>query len=932
MQAPACFFSHEVIDPLWVNLYDMKRVIPLYLFVTCTFFACDDDNIGNDPGSLVDSGAVDARVVDAGGDADAGAVDFAIDGGQIIDSEVEDAAHPDARVADFGPPDAAWPPCRPEPPESMLRRPGLDPDDDDAPFLTLSGRATTPAGPNLVVEGFPTSALAHPSIEVAYVTIASNDDRRLLVLSLGGPEAPPAVLQEVDRGEAFHGMALSPDGGTLYASGGPNGQVDVFQIAEAGTVEPMGAIEVGGYPSGLSISPDGDTLWVGMFDQGEVAEVDLGARAVTRRFPTGGGAIWDVLHLPAQGQLYAAHVGGDTIAVVDLEAGALASALPVPTAPMSLVAHPDGSAVWAAVSGSDVVARIDPAEGTVTDWVAVAEPDLVSAEGAPLPHSNVNALSFDPTTGRLYAARGADNAVAVLETAPLRLLGSIPSGWYPAGVSLRAESGHLVIAEGKGGGAGPSEGRSAKNRLKGSFTVVDLATLDLEAATAQVSANFQRPREAWPVSCEGEAFPIPTEIGRSSPIEHVILVVKENKTFDCVFGDLDDARVDVDPSLLRWGEEITPNLHALARTFNVSDNFYTNAPNSDTGHLLLTGTHLTEYAERIWIEENRTGDFLGFQLGEPVIPDVGNLFTWLVDHGVSIRIYGEIVGTLAATAEGRRVVAFSDNQFPGGPFANYRTPDAEKAQYVADKIAEGELAQFTFLLLPNDHTVGTQAGAQTPESMVADNDYAVGLLVDALSHSELWAKSAIMVLQDDPQGCQDHVEAHRSFVLVISPWGRRGYVSHALGSFMSVFATIEAIFGVPPLGRPDAAASPLWDMFTAEPDFTPFDAIPRRIQPEENPGDAPGGEKSARMDWRSPDRNAELAPLLDAYRLWKMGRISRGEADRRIANIEGSTAPEWWEELEEEAEEDSTAFDIDWGRYLEWRRAQGLPPPGRPGW
>lgn len=839
------------------------------------------------------------------------------------DGGISDAEIADAEIADAEIPDAAWPPCVIDPPEAMLRRPGAGEGEDD-PFLTLAGRVAEGAGPSVVVEGFPASALAHPTLPVTYVAITSSDDRRLMAIEHSG--GAPTVLQDIDRGQAFHGLALQRDGATLYAAGGLTGAVDVYTVDAGGRLTHSGEISTGGYTSGLALSEDERTLWVGLFDQGEIVEVDLGSRAVTRRIATGGGGVWSVIHLPRLNQLYASHPGGDTLAVIDLEAGALANSLPVPTAPMGLVADAAGANVYAAISGSDVVARVDPAAGEIVDWVAVAEADLTDGAGAPLPHSNVNALTLDETTGRLYAARGADNAVSVLQISPMQVVGALPAGWYPAGVAVHPQDQRLIIAEGKGGGAGPSEGRSAKNRLKGSVTAVDLAAVDLAATTASVSAHYNHPRAVWPVACDGRAFPIPTDPARTSPIKHVILVVKENKTFDCVFGDLEDERVDADPSLVRWGEGVTPNLHALARAFNISDNFYANAPNSDTGHLLLTGTHLTEYAERIWIEEQRSDQFLGFQLGQPVTPNIGNLFTWLVDHGTSVRIYGEIVGTLARTEDGRRAVELSDNRFPGGPFANFRTPDTDKAQYVIDRVNEGELADFTYLLLPNDHTLGTQPGAQTPESMVADNDYAVGLLVDAVSHSPYWPETAIIVLQDDPQGCQDHVEAHRSFVLVISPWARRGYVSKAHGSFMSIFATLEAIFGVPPLGRPDAAASPLWDMFTATPDFTPYDALPRQVPPMENPEVGLGGAHSARMDWRSPDRNAGLAPLLDAYRLWRMGRISKREAERRIRDLEGTTDAEWWEELEEEAEEEAEAFDADWARYRAWRAAHGLPP------
>ncbi|MCA9559459.1 MAG: hypothetical protein KC583_12940, partial [Myxococcales bacterium] len=395
----------------------------------------------------------------------------------------------------------------------------------------------------------------------------------------------------------------------------------------------------------------------------------------------------------------------------------------------------------------------------------------------------------------------------------------------------------------------------------------------------------------------------------------------------CVFGDFDDPRVDRDPELSRWGEAITPNQFALARQFALSDNFYTEVQTSDAGHLLLTGGHLTEFVERTWIESSRLDRFFGFQLKPSAQPSMGNLFTHLIDHGVSIRIFGEIVGMFVSSQTGPRPVNFSDQRYPGGAFFNMGVKDETKARHVIAQIEAGELAQFTFLSLPNDHTYGTDPGKPTPESMVSDNDYAVGLVVEALSKSPFWPQTAVIILEDDPQGCEDHVDAHRSILLLASPYAKRGHVSKVHGSFISVFATINAILGVPPMGRPDAAVPPLYDMFTADRDLTPFEALPRQVPDALNPPDGPGGEKSARMNFGSPDREPDLAVVLDAYRLWKMGRISRAEADRRVEAAE--IGPERREMLEEEAEEESTAFDLDWPLYQQWRAQQGLPPAER---
>ncbi|MCA9543275.1 MAG: hypothetical protein KC613_02765, partial [Myxococcales bacterium] len=439
----------------------------------------------------------------------------------------------------------------------------------------------------------------------------------------------------------------------------------------------------------LALSPDGAHLWVARLDRGQVVQVDTATGEALAAVDTDQIMAWQLAWVPGTDgdSLWASDLEGETVAVIDPAQGVLVRSIPLPTSPAGLAVAPDGGTVWAAVSGSDVVVALDPATGDVTDTVAVAEADLVDASGAPRANSNVNALAFDAETGRLYASRGADNAVSVLSTDPLAVLGALPTAWYPTALALDTRAGLLVVVEGKGGGVGPSEGQGAKQRFQGSVTRVDLAAVDLAQATAQVSANFQRPRAAWGADpCPDQFFPVPTRAGERSPIEHVVLIVKENKTFDCVFGDLGDPRAAADPAYVRWGEAITPNQHALARAFALGDNFYTDTPNSDSGHSMLTGVHLTEFAERMWIEDVRSGDFSDFPVSAATVPDVGNLFTHLVDHGVSLTIYGEIVGTFATAANGERMIQYSDTRYPGGPFTNYGVTDEAKAAYVIEKL------------------------------------------------------------------------------------------------------------------------------------------------------------------------------------------------------------------------------------------------------
>lgn len=277
---------------------------------------------------------------------------------------------------------------------------------------------------------------------------------------------------------------------------------------------------------------------------------------------------------------------------------------------------------------------------------------------------------------------------------------------------------------------------------------------------------------------------------------------------------------------------------------------------------------------------------------------------------------------------------FSDPNYPGGPFYNLGARDADRAQYVVDQMNTNGLARFTYVLMPNDHTGGVTPGNPTPEAQVADNDYGVGLLVEGLSNSPYWENTVIFVLEDDPQGCTDHVDSHRSFLFAISPWAKRNHVSHVNTNYQSVFATITRIIGVPPMGRPDASSAPLWDLFTATPDFTPWTAVPREI-PESKirSADVPGAQESMRMDFRGPDRNEDLGIVLDNYRLWQMGRITEQEARDRIARgIESRPAigslgdddfEEAAEERHEEAEEEVFSFDLEYERYVEWARSRG---------
>jgi DNA-binding beta-propeller fold protein YncE len=773
------------------------------------------------------------------------------------------------------------PDCVAEPPPEAMLRMGTN---EDGTLLVPGGRRITPAGDNWALPGFPADIVPHPTLDVAYVTSTARYVRSLSTIDFSTGE----VVQEIDREGAFFGLEVAPDGSRVYAAGGGANRLDSYDVAADGTLTEAGSLSLQRHPSGTAISDDGATLWVGQWrgtgvgdnKTSVVYEIDTATMTELRQL-TVPLWTWDVAWVPMRDELYVSTLDDIGLAVVDLASGTTVAEIEVPISSAGLAVADDGSRVWAAIAGSDEVVAIDTATREIAARSFVGE--LEDGAGAVLHDSNVNAVAYDPASELVYATRGSDNAVSVLDASTLDLRGAIPSGWYPTDVAFAPDGARLLVAEGKGGWIGPSEGESITDRMAGTMTVVDTTAVDLDATSQQVLENYSRPGAAYPFECDVPQFPIPRRPEDVSPIEHVILVVKENKTFDCVFGDLEGVDVEIDPSLVEWGELYTPNLHALAREFGLSDNFYSEAAVSDQGHLWLTGGHVTEYAERTWIESYLDGqDFTGYQLQAPADP--GAYFVHLLDNGIDFTVHGEIVGSLSQSTMGNgSVVEHLDVAFPGGTLVNYDVKDEEKALHVAGRIADGRLDAFSYLLLPNDHTVGTTPGKPTPESMVADNDYALGIVVDALSHSPLWESSVIFVVQDDPQGCTDHVDAHRTFVLVISPWARRGHISHVNTSFASVFATIDRILGIPPVGREVATAAPLWDFFTAIPDNTPYSALPRNIPETVNFVGAPGAEESAKMDFRGPDRNPELETLLRTYRAWQRGEITREQADARIA-------------------------------------------------
>jgi len=476
--------------------------------------------------------------------------------------------------------------------------------------------------------------------------------------------------------------------------------------------------------------------------------------------------------------------------------------------------------------------------------------DRVAASVTPLPVDDSKLYGFDPSTvaydaprKRLYATLAGLNAVGAWDVdlaggAPvIAPRGRIPTGWWPGGVAV-LDDGTLAIANMRAAFTSPDPTGvdDVMARTYGSIQRVPTPTgPDLTAGDATVKA--QTDVSALPgaskVDCGGAAwdFPIPetNTKGASKQIQHVFFVVRENKTFDGLFGDLPG--VNGKPELIlgkdtKTQEQIWGNMRNLARTFSVSDNYYTDAELSQQGHFWTVYGRQSDYNERTWAIDGYTRNIRGLVLPTGGVLDIGqpvegSSFDWLGRNGIGIEIFGEAMGLPREKAPGRNPV---DALYPGGFIQSMGYPDVEKACHVAGRVrVVCDVRSFAFITLSNDHTVGLSPNAATPDSMIAENDEATGMLVEAITKSPLWPTSLIVITEDDPAGGGEHVDIHRTPLVMISPWAKRAFVSKTHIDVASLHKIFANIFGLPYPNVQVARAQIPWDAFTSTPNYAPYD-------------------------------------------------------------------------------------------------------------
>ena len=540
-----------------------------------------------------------------------------------------------------------------------------------------------------------------------------------------------------------------------------------------------------------------------------------------------------------------------TVSVVDVKSRKLIKEISVHLHPSAMVLHPDGSTLYVANSNSDLISVIN----TNTDKVIK---EINPKPVADLPFGSApNALAVSPDGKSLYVANGGNNLLAVIDLATDQVKGLIPTGWYPGAVVIDKTGSKLFVANVKGVGGrqlNPGAKGYKSNDHLGSVSFIPVPDeKQLEDHTVNAASNMRLPTITENMKLKKvkeRTVPVPTRPGEKSVFKHVLYIIKENKTYDQVFGGLKQGNGD--SSLCQFGRNVTPNHHALAENFVLLDNTYCNGVLSADGHQWTDEGYVTDYIEKSFGGFIRSYPYRG---DDPLaFASSGFIWDQVIKKGLSFRNYGEFVDEGAEPAgvtwtqmyeqyinnkndlkinAKSRLHTLQPYNCP--TFAGFtgRVPDVHRAREFIKELDEyekkGTLPNFMLMLLPNDHTTGVNEGYPTPSAAVADNDLALGQIVEAVSKSKFWKETAIFVIQDDPQSGLDHVDGKRTVALCISPYTKRGEVISTHYNQNSVLRTIELILGLPPMSQFDLLATPMVDCFTDKPNFAPYTALPNNI-------------------------------------------------------------------------------------------------------
>lgn len=770
-----------------------------------------------------------------------------------------------------------------------------------------NGWRITPAGKAIASEDLLLNLSGSPDGKIVVAQHGGFNPHGLLVIDTTTEEP----VQRIGLRSAWLGLAWSNDGKRLFVSGGSaahprhpevapihvfdyaNGRLSESAVAE--WREDLPAKQI--YWSGLAMHPTKDRLYAANRGadpgRGHVTVFDTNTGTIVQTIPVDVSP-YKLLFSPDGSTLYVSNWGSANIGVIDVEKGKVVASIPTGLNPNDMQLDPAGT-LYVSNGNENTVTVIDTKKMKAIETVHVG-PTMRAPPG-----STPNALALDRENNMLFVANADNNCIAVInvhEPGEAQVLGFIPSGWYPSALLL-TRGRKLYIANSKGlephaNPDGPTSplmhGQPSKTSVRDiqRGTVNILAVNDLrgqiKAWTKQVYENIPYKDDyLTQARTPQEPSVVPQQVGAGSPIRHVIYVIKENRTYDQIFGDI--TRGNGDPRLTIFGKEVTPNHHAIADQWVLLDNLYCDGEVSVDGHSWSNSAIATDYNEKMW--PANYGGHSAETRSNAYIPSGGHLWDLAAKKGLTYRGYGEYAtrasdGSTMDAAPG--VGGLLGHVSPKFKLPGMRDTDnvgvfleelTAYEQNFNSKDPNLRLPNVVIMSLPEDHTAGTRPGGLTPRAMVANADFAVGQMVERMTKSPYWPETAMFFIEDDAQNGPDHVDARRTIGLVVSPYTKRKFVDSTLYTTSAMLRTIELLLGLPPMTQYDAAALPMYNSFGTLSDLTPYEAIAPKIDVNErNTQLAWGAKESMEMNLDEVDQ----APMLALNEIiWKSVRGADSE-------------------------------------------------------
>ena len=742
------------------------------------------------------------------------------------------------------------------------------------PVVLPNGWSLSPAGRNFPLGDLPLNiAVSHNGKRMA----VTNNGQSVQSIQLIDPAAEK-VLHTVVIPKAWYGLAFADDDKSLFVSGGHDNQINQYNIIDNKLVFADSFLlgkpwpkKIG--PAGIAIDNQSNKIFVVTREDSSLYVIDIPTKKILNKMPLGAEGYACVLS-PKKDRLYVSVWGGDEVLQINTTDYAVTARVVVGDNPNEICMSRKGEYIYVANANDNAVSVIRTSTMKVIETLNAA----LFADAVPGATSNGVSLSADEK--RLYIANADNNSLAVFDVSTpgkSRSLGFIPVGWYPTNVKVLGKK--IFVANGKGftsmanpkgpnpvvkkqkvayqhaDAAKPEEVQYIGGLFKGTMSVIDEPKADLMALySASVYKNSPYSKDKELISAGEVGNPIPMKVGDVSPIKHVFYIVKENRTYDQVLGDVKKGNGDT--SLVLFGENITPNQHALVNEFVLLDNFFVDGEVSADGHNWTFGAYATDFLEKNWPTSygGRGGEYNAE--GTRVVANNKGGFIWDLckRNNVTYRTYGEFADDYKANIPVLE-----------GHFCPYYTSWDETVRDTTrfyqwkrefDSLyAINAVPQLNTLRFINDHTEGLSVGRPTPFSHVADNDWAVGLFVEYLSKSPIWKESAIFIVEDDAQNGPDHVDAHRTTAYVAGGYVKRGFVDHTPYSTSSMLRTMELILGLPPMTQYDASAVSMWRSFSKTPNLKPFQSISAKVDlNERNVKMNALAKKSMGFDFSKEDR------------------------------------------------------------------------------